>query len=128
MIAGLSGGGSLVVALAVALLLGLRHASDPDHLVAVSTLVASERERAARRAARLRARRAGLDGDALLRTRLRARPRAARAARAAARARARRPQPRLRHVVRGRGGRRVTLVRRRYKVDGLGAARNNRPF
>jgi len=48
-IAGLGGGGPLVV-LAVALLLGLRHATDPDHLVAVSTLVTSERERPARRA------------------------------------------------------------------------------
>jgi ABC-type nickel/cobalt efflux system permease component RcnA len=52
-IAGLSGGGSLLVALAVALLLGLRHATDPDHLTAVSTLVMSEDERGARRAARL---------------------------------------------------------------------------
>ena len=38
--------------LAVALLLGLRHASDPDHLAAVSTLIASDprdgRERAGR--------------------------------------------------------------------------------
>ena len=42
-IAGLAGGGSLLVALAVALLLGLRHATDPDHLTAVSTLVMSER-------------------------------------------------------------------------------------
>jgi ABC-type nickel/cobalt efflux system permease component RcnA len=33
--------------------LGLRHASDPDHLVAVSTLVADTRGRAARAAARL---------------------------------------------------------------------------
>ncbi|MEA2422859.1 MAG: hypothetical protein QOF55_1958, partial [Thermoleophilaceae bacterium] len=30
-IAGLSSGGGIVVALAVALLLGLRHATDPDH-------------------------------------------------------------------------------------------------
>jgi cytochrome c biogenesis protein CcdA len=53
-IAGLGGGASLLVALAVALLLGLRHATDPDHLTAVSTLVMSERgERGARRAARL---------------------------------------------------------------------------
>jgi cytochrome c biogenesis protein CcdA len=51
-IAGLSGGG-LLVALAVALLLGLRHATDPDHLTAVSTLVMSEDERGARRAAGL---------------------------------------------------------------------------
>src|SRR3954447_15953176 len=41
-IAGLSGSGGLLVALAVALLLGLRHATDPDHLTAVSTLVMSE--------------------------------------------------------------------------------------
>jgi cytochrome c biogenesis protein CcdA len=52
-IAGLSGGGGLVVALAIALLLGLRHATDPDHLTAVSTLVMSEQTRGARRAARL---------------------------------------------------------------------------
>src|SRR5947207_14610455 len=37
----------------VAFALGLRHASDPDHLVAVSTLVAGTRERAARTAAKL---------------------------------------------------------------------------
>jgi ABC-type nickel/cobalt efflux system permease component RcnA len=49
-IAGLAGGGGLLVALAVALLLGLRHATDPDHLTAVSTLVMSEGDpRAARR-------------------------------------------------------------------------------
>jgi cytochrome c biogenesis protein CcdA len=41
------GAGSLSVALLVALFLGLRHASDPDHLAAVSTLVlGDERERA----------------------------------------------------------------------------------
>jgi hypothetical protein len=34
-------GAGLLVALGVALLLGLRHASDPDHLVAVTSLVAS---------------------------------------------------------------------------------------
>lgn len=51
-IAGLSGGG-ILVALAVALLLGLRHATDPDHLTAVSTLVMSEDRRGARRAAAL---------------------------------------------------------------------------
>lgn len=42
-----------MVALAIALLLGLRHATDPDHLTAVSTLVMSEHDRGARRAARL---------------------------------------------------------------------------
>jgi hypothetical protein len=51
-IAGLGGGG-LVTALVAALLLGLRHATDPDHLTAVSTLVMSEGEDGARRAGRL---------------------------------------------------------------------------
>jgi len=46
-------GGSPAVVLAVAVLLGLRHASDPDHLVAVSTLVACEPNRPWRRASRL---------------------------------------------------------------------------
>lgn len=53
LIADLGNGRSPLVVLAVALLLGLRHASDPDHLVAVSTLVAGERERPVRRAAGL---------------------------------------------------------------------------
>jgi hypothetical protein len=52
-IAGLGGAGGVLVALAVALLLGLRHATDPDHLTAVSTLVMSEDRRGAGRAARL---------------------------------------------------------------------------
>ena len=52
-IAGLSSGGSTLVIILVAVLLGLRHASDPDHLAAVTALVASSRERAGRRAARL---------------------------------------------------------------------------
>jgi ABC-type nickel/cobalt efflux system permease component RcnA len=51
-ISGLAHGEVLLVVLAVALLLGLRHASDPDHLAAVSTLIASDpgegRERAGR--------------------------------------------------------------------------------
>jgi len=47
-----AGHGALVVLL-LAFALGLRHASDPDHLVAVSTLVADTRGRAARAAARL---------------------------------------------------------------------------
>ena len=46
-------GGSPAVVLAVAVLLGLRHASDPDHLVAVSTLVAGDPDRPWRRASRL---------------------------------------------------------------------------
>jgi ABC-type nickel/cobalt efflux system permease component RcnA len=45
-------GAPLLVALALAFALGLRHASDPDHLVAVTSLVASDGGRA-RRAARL---------------------------------------------------------------------------
>ena len=53
LIAGLTKDQSPVVVLLAAVLLGLRHASDPDHLVAVSTLVASERERARRAAATL---------------------------------------------------------------------------
>jgi cytochrome c biogenesis protein CcdA len=52
-IAGVSHGGSLWIVLAVAVLLGLRHATDPDHLAAVTTLVASTRDRAARRAGEL---------------------------------------------------------------------------
>jgi high-affinity nickel permease len=52
-IASFSDGTTLVVVVAVSILLGLRHASDPDHLAAVTTLVASGKERAARRAARL---------------------------------------------------------------------------
>jgi high-affinity nickel permease len=39
---GLFTGATLPVALLVAFLLGLRHASDPDHLVAVTSLVAAE--------------------------------------------------------------------------------------
>ena len=39
---GLFDGAPLLVALAIAFLLGLRHASDPDHLVAVTSLVAAE--------------------------------------------------------------------------------------
>ena len=49
----LAAGHGAVVVILVAFALGLRHASDPDHLVAVSTLVAGTRERAARSAARL---------------------------------------------------------------------------
>jgi high-affinity nickel permease len=52
-LAGLSHGGSVLVVILVATLLGLRHATDPDHLAAVTTLVASGRERATRSAARL---------------------------------------------------------------------------
>jgi ABC-type nickel/cobalt efflux system permease component RcnA len=52
-IAAFSNGGSLWIVLAVAILLGLRHATDPDHLAAVSTLVAGGRDRIARRAGEL---------------------------------------------------------------------------
>jgi hypothetical protein len=48
-----SDGASIWIVLAVAVLLGLRHATDPDHLAAVTTLVASGRERAARSAGEL---------------------------------------------------------------------------
>ena len=50
-IAGLGGNG--LMALAVALLLGLRHATDPDHLTAVSTLILSDQRDGARRAGAL---------------------------------------------------------------------------
>jgi len=52
-IASFSTGTTIGVVIVVALVLGLRHASDPDHLAAVTTLIASGRERAARNAARL---------------------------------------------------------------------------
>jgi high-affinity nickel permease len=39
---GVFGGAPLLVALGIALALGLRHASDPDHLVAVTSLVAAD--------------------------------------------------------------------------------------
>ena len=39
---GLFDGAPLLVALGIAFLLGLRHASDPDHLVAVTSLVAAD--------------------------------------------------------------------------------------
>jgi high-affinity nickel permease len=52
-IAAFSHGGSLWIILAVAVLLGLRHATDPDHLAAVTTLVAGIKDRAGRRAGEL---------------------------------------------------------------------------
>jgi ABC-type nickel/cobalt efflux system permease component RcnA len=51
----LEGPAGLGVILLISLFLGLRHASDPDHLAAVTTLIASEEERK-------RARKAGLMG------------------------------------------------------------------
>jgi high-affinity nickel permease len=52
-IASFSDGTTLLVVLLVSVVLGLRHAGDPDHLAAVTTLVASDTERAARRAGAL---------------------------------------------------------------------------
>ena len=52
-LAALADGEALIVVLAVALLLGLRHATDPDHLAAVSTLIAGDPEDGTRRAGRL---------------------------------------------------------------------------
>ena len=52
-VAGLTDGASLWLVVVVAILLGLRHATDPDHVAAVTTLMAGTRERAARRAAGL---------------------------------------------------------------------------
>ena len=52
-IAGLSNGTTLLVVVAVSILLGLRHATDPDHLTAVTAMIASGRDRATHHAARL---------------------------------------------------------------------------
>ncbi len=52
-LAQLGHGQALLVVLAVALLLGLRHATDPDHLAAVSTLIATDPRDGSRRAGRL---------------------------------------------------------------------------
>ena len=49
-IASLSDGATLLVVVLVAVLLGLRHATDPDHLAAVTTLVASRGGATPRRA------------------------------------------------------------------------------
>ena len=46
-------GAPLPVALSIAFVLGIRHASDPDHLVAVTSLVAADRDRGTRDATRL---------------------------------------------------------------------------
>jgi ABC-type nickel/cobalt efflux system permease component RcnA len=53
MVSPFAGDGAVASALVVAFVLGLRHAADPDHVVAVTTLVASTRERGARMAAGL---------------------------------------------------------------------------
>jgi ABC-type nickel/cobalt efflux system permease component RcnA len=52
-IAHLSDGATVLVVIAVAIVLGLRHATDPDHLAAVTTLVAGGKERTQRLATRL---------------------------------------------------------------------------
>jgi cytochrome c biogenesis protein CcdA len=46
-------GGSVTAAALVAVLLGLRHATDPDHLTAVATLILSENDRSRNRAGAL---------------------------------------------------------------------------
>ena len=52
-IAGMSDGSTLLLVALVAVLLGLRHATDPDHVAAVTTLIASGKERTTRRARKL---------------------------------------------------------------------------
>ncbi len=52
-IATLSEGASVWIVLVVGILLGLRHATDPDHIAAVTSLVAGGKERAGRAAAKL---------------------------------------------------------------------------
>jgi hypothetical protein len=52
-IASLGTGATFVLVMGVAVLLGLRHATDPDHLTAVTTLVAGEGRPTSRGAARL---------------------------------------------------------------------------
>jgi len=52
-IANFSDGATVGLIVVVAVLLGLRHASDPDHLAAVSTLIASGKDRTKRAAASL---------------------------------------------------------------------------
>ena len=52
-LASLSDGTSVWLVALVAILLGVRHATDPDHLAAVTTLVAGGRERATRAAGQL---------------------------------------------------------------------------
>lgn len=52
-VAGFSDGTTLLVVGVVAIVLGFRHATDPDHLAAVTTLIAGANERAGKAAARL---------------------------------------------------------------------------
>src|SRR3954467_11511057 len=48
-----SDGATLLIVCGIAVLLGLRHATDPDHLAAVTTLIASGKDRTKRAAGRL---------------------------------------------------------------------------
>jgi ABC-type nickel/cobalt efflux system permease component RcnA len=52
-IAAMNTGEAFLIVVAVAILLGLRHATDPDHLTAVSTLIASEDDHSTKRAGSL---------------------------------------------------------------------------
>src|SRR5438105_9762242 len=52
-IAAFSDGTTMMIVVLVAVVLGLRHATDPDHMAAVTTLIASGKDRATRSAARL---------------------------------------------------------------------------
>src|SRR5436309_10946582 len=52
-LASFSDGATLVFVIAIAIVLGLRHASDPDHLAAVTALIATKRDQAARSAGKL---------------------------------------------------------------------------
>ena len=52
-LASFSDGATLGLIIVVAILLGLRHATDPDHLTAVTALIVGGRERPARQAGRL---------------------------------------------------------------------------
>jgi ABC-type nickel/cobalt efflux system permease component RcnA len=52
-LASFSDGTTLVLVIGVAILLGLRHATDPDHLAAVTALIATKRDQAARSAGKL---------------------------------------------------------------------------
>jgi high-affinity nickel permease len=52
-IVNLSSGASVAIVILVAVLLGIRHATDPDHIAAVTTLISSGDQRASRAAARL---------------------------------------------------------------------------
>jgi ABC-type nickel/cobalt efflux system permease component RcnA len=53
MIANLSDGATFGIVMAVAVLLGLRHATDPDHLAAVTAVAAGSRDQGGRQSARL---------------------------------------------------------------------------